>query len=38
MKRLLPLDFNRDGTFTPIDIWALLTKQPRDMIGLFITP
>lgn len=38
MKRLLPLDFNRDGTFTLVDVWALITRAPRDMIGLFVTP
>jgi hypothetical protein len=38
MKRLLPLDFNRDGTFTLVDVWALAQRAPRDMIGLFVTP
>jgi hypothetical protein len=38
LKRLLPLDFNRDGKFALEDLWSLLKKPPHDMIGLFITP
>ena len=38
MKRLYPFDINKDGKFSAGDIWTLLTKQPHNMINLFVSP
>jgi hypothetical protein len=38
MKRSYPFDIDKDGTFTPGDLWALLTNRPHNMINLFVGP
>lgn len=38
MKRLLPLDFNRDGQLSFLDVLTALSKQPKDIIKLFVGP
>jgi hypothetical protein len=38
MKRMLPFDINRDGKFTPADLWLLIRSPPKDYIHLFVSP
>lgn len=38
IKRLLPLDFNEDGTFTISDVFALLRFPPKAILQLFVGP
>jgi hypothetical protein len=38
MKRFYPFDLDKDGKFTPHDIWTLLTNPPHNMLNLFVSP
>ncbi|MCL4360719.1 glycoside hydrolase family 5 protein [Patescibacteria group bacterium] len=38
MRRMLPLDFDRDGAFTLRDIMALLRKSPKDILPYIFSP
>lgn len=38
MKRLLPLDFNRDGKLDSRDFVSAFSRQPKDIIKLFVSP
>ncbi len=38
VKRLLPLDFNEDGTFTMADIFILVRFPPKAILQLFVSP
>lgn len=38
IKRLLPLDFNEDGTLTIADLFALIRFPPKSIIELFVGP
>ena len=36
MKRLLPLDFNRDGALTTKDLFAMISLKPNFIFSLFV--
>jgi hypothetical protein len=38
LKRLLPLDFNGDGTFSEADIWSAVRLTPHEVLNKFTGP